>query len=343
MQPERDREAREPGRQLLLSLVVGVPTAISVLRLWVEAGGDLGTTLVLAANIGPVNLLTILITTGTTIAVAVMVAIFALGGIVSASPPDGRRHLIREWSDRFSGPVKAGIFLIAVVTLPILMLPMLLIGYCAAFQVDPYRLAGPLPAGKGVRRLAMAGWTTLFLLALVGWVVLFGPTIRDAYYDREYLPLALLAAPPVLLMLGAAGPVARPVVPVLAKGGLAAIVGMAMLAVYPIVATPILPLTVVTVANGQSGPVTPIRGYVIDVDDTSMAILREQGGIRYVRNSDIRDRILCPDSRDIPLYRLWIYDFHVEDSLLRAVGRKVRPVPPPDRLCRASLLQTENP
>jgi hypothetical protein len=45
--------------------------------------------------------------------------------------------------------------------------------------------------------------------------------------------------------------------------------------------------------------------------------------------------VLCPTEDELPRHRLRIHDFHIEDSLLEGLGRRVRPVHRIDAACRA--------
>ncbi|MEV0152568.1 hypothetical protein AB0H57_02350 [Micromonospora sp. NPDC050686] len=97
--------------------------------------------------------------------------------------------------------------------------------------------------------------------------------------------------------------------------------------------TPVLPLTVTTVESSP-GVTEDIRGHVVTTDDVSMVLLQERGGVRYVPTDQVRAQVLCPSEEELPRHRLRIHDFHVEDSLLEGLGRRVRPVHRIDAACR---------
>ncbi|NJP34116.1 hypothetical protein [Micromonospora thermarum] len=63
-------------------------------------------------------------------------------------------------------------------------------------------------------------------------------------------------------------------------------------------------------------------------------IPQERGGVRYVPVDQVRAQVLCPSEAELPRHRLRIHDFHVEDSLLEGLGRRVRPVHRVDAACR---------
>ncbi|MEV4543090.1 hypothetical protein [Micromonospora echinaurantiaca] len=319
-------ERRARASQSFWTAVVGVPAVFSVLRLGVEAGGELQTTLLLVANVGPVNLLAGFLTTAARLLSTALVAVFALGAVLGASvdrlPPGGRRRpLFARWAEITPAWFVAASFLLALVTWPLLYLPLLVPAAAAAFQFTPERLhERPVPR-------------VLIIAALLGgylWLLL--PTLRDAWGQGEPLPVLLLVVPP-LLALGIAGPLPGAVIRPLASVTQAAVLAMLVWAALPVISTPVLPLTVTTVGSG-SGATEDVRGHVVTTDDVNMVILQEQGGVRYVPVDQVRAQVLCPTEEELPRHRLRIHDFHVEDSLLEGLGRRVRPVHRIDAACR---------
>lgn len=175
----------------------------------------------------------------------------------------------------------------------------------------------------------------LVVLFLYGWAV--WPTLLDAWHQGEIFVLAMLALPPLLAPL-CSGPVPA----FLARCVMAIVQPVLLLALafasLPVVTTPVLPLTVTTV-DGPDGAPEYIRGHVIGSDDEMTAILQERGGVRYIPNKAVTARVLCPSDAELPVYRLRVRDFHVEDSLLEALGRRVRPVTITDAACRSMPAQ----
>ncbi|MFI7486774.1 hypothetical protein ACIBXA_00140 [Micromonospora echinaurantiaca] len=319
-------ERRARASQSFWTAVVGVPAVFSVLRLGVEAGGELQTTLLLVANVGPVNLLAGFLTTAARLLSTALVAVFALGAVLGASadrlPPGGRRRpLFARWAEITPAWFVAASFLLALVTWPLLYLPLLVPAAAAAFQFTPERLhERPVPR-------------VLIIAALLGgylWLLL--PTLRDAWGQGEPLPVLLLVVPP-LLALAIAGPLPGAVIRPLASVTQAAVLAMLVWAALPVISTPVLPLTVTTVGS-ESGATEDVRGHVVTTDDVNMVILQEQGGVRYVPVDQVRAQVLCPSEEELPRHRLRIHDFHVEDSLLEGLGRRVRPVHRIDAACR---------
>ncbi|MER5457861.1 hypothetical protein ABT008_24090 [Micromonospora sp. NPDC002389] len=323
MDVDADRtERRARASQSFWTAVVGVPAVFSVLRLGVEAGGELQTTLLLVANVGPVNMLAGFLTTAARLLCTALVAVFALGGVLAASrEATARRSLFARWMDVTPSWFIAASFLMALVTWPLLYLPLLLPTLAAAFGLTPVRLHE-----RPVVRVLMitAGYT--------GYLWLLVPTLRDAWEQAEPLPIVLLVVPP-LLALFVAGPLPRVVLRAFAPLSQAAVLVVLVWAALPVISTPVLPLTVTTV--GATDQATEeIRGHVVTTDDVHTVILQERGGVRYVPVDFVREQVLCPSEEELPRYRLWIHDFHVEDSLLEGLGRRVRPVHRVDAACR---------
>ncbi|MGI5524391.1 hypothetical protein ACQEUX_26095 [Micromonospora sp. CA-259024] len=319
-------ERRARASQSFWTALVGVPAIFSVLRLGVEAGGELQTTLLLVANVGPVNLLAGFLTTAARLLSTGMVAVFALGAVLAVSadrlpPGTGRRPLFARWADITPAWAVLASFLLALITWPLLYLPLLLPAFVAAFQLHPGRLH---------ERAAPRLLIIIALLAGYGWLML--PTMRDAGRQGDVLVLALIVVPP-LLALFIAGPLPGVVIRPLASVTEVAVLATLVWAAVPVISTPVLPLTVTTVGV-ENGPTEDVRGHVVTTDDVNMVILQERGGVRYVPVGLVRAQVLCPSEEELPRRQLRIHDFHVEDSLLEGMGRRVRPVHRIDATCR---------
>ncbi|MBM0232535.1 hypothetical protein JNW91_12080 [Micromonospora sp. STR1_7] len=320
-------ERRARASQSFWTALVGVPAIFSVLRLGVEAGGELQTTLLLVANVGPVNLLAGFLTTAARLLSTGLVAVFALGAVLAVSadrlPPGARRRpLFARWADITPAWVVLASFLLALLTWPLLYLPLLLPAFVAAFQLRPERLHE-----RVLPRLLLI----VALLAGYGWLLL--PMLRDAWEQGEWLVLALVVVPPLLAVF-IAGPLPGMVIRPLATLTEVAVLAMLVWAALPVISTPVLPLTVTTV-GAENGPTEDVRGHVVTTDDVNMVILQEQGGVRYVPVGLVRAQVLCPSEEELPRHRLRVHDFHIEDSLLEGMGRRVRPVHRIDAACRA--------
>ena len=288
-------QRRARASQSFWTAVVGVPAVFSVLRLGVEAGGELQTTLLLVANVGPVNLLAGFLTTAARLLSTGLVAVFALGAVLRVSvdrmPPTVRRPLFVRWSDLTPAWFVVASFLLALVTWQLLYLPLLVPAFVAAFQLTPARLHDHV-----VPRALLV----VALLAGYGW--LLAPTLVDAWQQREVLALLLLVVPP-LLALAVTGPLPGAVIRPLASITEAAVLAMLVWAALPVITTPVLPLTVTTVESSP-GVTEDIRGHVVTVDDVNMVLLQERGGVRYVPVDDVRAQVLCPSEEELPRHRL---------------------------------------
>ncbi|MCW3813156.1 hypothetical protein ONA91_01610 [Micromonospora sp. DR5-3] len=318
-------ERRARASQSFWTAVVGVPAVFSVLRLGVEAGGELQTTLLLVANVGTVNLLAGFLTTAAQLLSAGLVAVFALGAVLRISvdrmPPGVRRPLFVRWVDTTPAWFAVASFLLALVTWPLLYLPLLVPAFVAAFQLSPERLHEQV-----VPRALLLG------AGFTGYLWLLAPTLLDAWQQRELLAMVLLVVPPVLALF-VTGPLPAAVIRPLASVTEAAVLATLVWAALPVISTPVLPLTVTTIESAP-GVSEDIRGHVVTVDDVNVVLLQERGGVRYVPVDQVRAQVLCPSEEELPRRQLRIRDFHVEDSLLEGLGRRVRPVHRIDAACR---------
>ncbi|GAB7046812.1 hypothetical protein [Catenuloplanes indicus] len=330
--PEPAEPAARAG-QSFWSVVVGVPAIFSVLRLGVEAGGELQTTLLLVANVDPINLIAALFTTAARFVSATLVGVLAIGGVALAghTPDQGRLPLFARWLRAAPLWFAVAAFGLAAITWQIMYLPLLLPCAVAAFQSI---VTVPRESRRTVAAVAVAG------VVAYGWLV--GPTVAAAAGQGAWLVCTLFVAPP-LLAPGVRGPLPRRFVGVLTVLAQSVALIMVVTAAVPMITTPVLPLTVTTVLRADPADAASpagaretedILGHVITVDDVHMVILQESGGVRYVPTGLVRAQVLCPTEGELPRYRLWVRGFHVEDSLLEGLGRQVRPASRLDAACR---------
>jgi hypothetical protein len=323
------------SREAFWTLVVGAPAGLSVLRLWVESGGELQTTLLLVSNVGPLNLGAALFATVTQLVTVVLVACFAAGGIVrataAAAGPDSRLRTRPPMVARMTAAAPswfvAAAFLVAALTWKIIFLPLLVPAAVAAFQRPPWRLLDQPVAGVGFCLAAAAGYF---------WLV--GPAIGAAWTAQERVIAVLLAVPP-LVAFGVAGPLPGWFGLTFATVAQPAILGLVVLAVWSALQTPILPLVVTEVGTDEGTEL--LRGHVVSVDDVHMVLLQQQGGVRYVPTGDVRSTVMCATPQELPAFTTRVRDYHVEDSLLIAIGRRVRPAVQIDPLCRITELSPD--
>ncbi len=314
--PERDNTG-------FWTVAIGAPVLLSVLRLWVEAGGELQTTLLLVEHVDPINLVAALVATGSWLVSAMFVAALAIGGVLGAGGETGRQMWVARWAEQTPPWVKLGSFTIAAFTWQLIYLPMLLLALCAAYQLSPRRV-----------------WVALVGLAF--YAVLIGQTLLEALRladPRARAMAVLLLAGPVVLALFIAGPLRPGFVRPFAVGAQLFGVGLLLWAALPMVTTPVLPLTV-TVVSGPGDSVEYVRGHVITTDDVSTVVLEENGQVRYLPNEDIEAQDLCPTSQEIPRFPLrflfpGMEPVSLEHSVLSGLGRANRGSTPGSPACRS--------
>jgi hypothetical protein len=92
--------------------------------------------------------------------------------------------------------------------------------------------------------------------------------------------------------------------------------------------SPILPTSAVEVTAGTG--VQVLRGQVITVDDTSTAILDNDGDVHFVPNGSVRTRTLCPEPAQAPKSAVVVRGWPVEESVLEwvAPNRRVTAIDP---------------
>jgi len=319
------------------TLVVGTPTAFSILRLWVEAGGELQTTLLLVSNVGPLNLVAALFATVTKPVTIALVALFAVGAMLRVTAehaPEGdrlREHppLAARIAGMAPGWLIVSVFFLAVLTWEIFYLPLLLPAAVATLQVPPWRMYD--------RRLVTPA-ACAAALALYYWLV--GPAVLDAWQGDEKVIAVLLALPP-LVAFGIAGPLPVPFARGFVVAAQAGILWLIIQVGLQAVSAPILPVVVTEVRTAEGS--VPLRGHVVNVNDIHTVILQEHGGVQYVANGAVESMVLCGTPQEIPTFATRVRDYHVEDSLLSALGRHLRPRMEIDPICRVSHLPPPRP
>jgi hypothetical protein len=277
-------------------------------------------------------------TNGTPLVTAGIIAAIAIGSVLEISaehaPAGSRlvsaRPLLARLARATPGWFVAANFVLAFATWKILYLPLL--APAAMVTIQRTRWYRAIHDPYTTKRIAA------YLVGIVsyGWLIL--PTIRDSWVTDEFMGVVLLGVP-MLLVPAVTGPVPEWLAKLISLVSPPVLLVLLLLGAAPVFATPILPLTVTVVNGGENGAAEPfeyIRGHVISSDDVNMVILQEKGGVRYIPNSTIRQQVLCSTADELPRYRLRIHDFHVEDSLLRALGRRIRPVTITDAACRVA-------
>lgn len=323
---------KERDNQAFWTVAIGIPVLLSVLRLWVEAGGELQTTLLLVEHIDPINLIAALVATASWLVSALFVGALAIGGVLNASGEPGRSRRLARWTAAAPTWVRLGSFALAAITWQLIYLPLLLLAAAAAFQLSPWN-------GRRWRGALIS------LGALTVYFGLLAQTIHDASRlasgQARTMALLLLIAPPILALF-VAGPlrpwIVRPWAVVTQLIGAVLFVWVAV----PIVTTPVLPSTVTVVRSDESGQGPDyLQGYVITSDEVNTVILSKQGAVTYVPNGRIEGVYLCPTDDEIPRYRLrlrvplpQVEQVSLEHSVLRGLGQAKRGSVTPSPACR---------
>ncbi|HEX6685905.1 MAG TPA: hypothetical protein VF062_24225 [Candidatus Limnocylindrales bacterium] len=323
------RTARAEYREAFWTLAAGAPVVLSVLRLWVESGGELQTTLLLASNVPTLNLVAALFVTGTQTVTMLLIAVLTVGGILNATvrvaAPESRLRthvpLVAKLAAAAPPWFVIAIFGLALLTWRIFYLPLLVPAAVAVMQRPLWRVHDRLPAA-----------IAFCLAVLTAYGILIAPAVMNAWTGGERLIVLLLVAPP-LVAFGIAGPLPVWFARIFSVAGQLAIVVLAVVTFQAALSTPILPMVVTELRAGEGSPEF-IRGNVVYADDIYLVVLEEQGGVRYIPTGEIKSTVLCATPEDIPAFGTRVRGFHVEDSLLTALGRQVRPQVRVDPACR---------
>lgn len=200
-----------------------------------------------------------------------------------------------------------------------MLLPLYVLGLCAAFQVRvPWRL-------RTSRRWAMVVGSLLLI------VLATNSSAMKAPFDLA--PIAVMLTPPVLVHLGLFRRLERIRFTILVKGSVLITALLAALAGYQIITTPILPLTAVEISTqGSPAPQQLLRGYIISEDESLTTILREDGGVAIIERRDIIERISCLVPREQSRYRL-VAGLALDESVLQRFAKSQRETGPPDPRC----------
>jgi hypothetical protein len=228
--------ARAEYREAFWTLAAGAPVVLSLLRLWVESGGELQTTLLLASNVPTLSLVAALFVTSTQAVTMVLIAMLTAGGILNATvrvaPEDSRLRahvpLVGKLANAAPLWFVLAIFALALLTWRIFYLPLLLPAVVAVSQRPPWRIHDRLPVA------------ICFCLALLtAYGVLIAPAVKEALTGREFLIAMLLVVPP-LVAFGIAGPLPVWFARIFAVVAQLTIVGLAVITLQSAMRTPIL-------------------------------------------------------------------------------------------------------
>jgi hypothetical protein len=316
-------------RQWLLSLLPVFPLVLLVLRLWTLAGQDVPTMLLLVQHVSPVGPVSALVITLLWVFPVVVLVAGALGALLRASAHDPLRSRLGRASARIPDWVLILAGLVAVVTWQLRFLPALVM---LALMITG--LLAWIRHGGWVWRIVALGLPAVVAIAEYAW---FGGAIVAAARAGEVVTTVLLVLPPAVTP-ALTGPVpAVAARPVAARTALVA----ALLAPFVIGAiflrTPVLPSIALELERGGGAPPEVVRGFVIDVDDTTTTLLDEHGLVRFLPNRQVRSKALCPGPGDPPASVVDVHGWPVEETVLGWVA-PARQRPVDDPRCRGRPL-----
>ncbi|MGN9768794.1 hypothetical protein ACTMS2_26945 [Micromonospora sp. SD12] len=323
----------QQAQQWLLTLLPAFPVLLLVLRLWRLSRQDMPTMLLLVQYVSPLGLLSALLIALVWAFPLVVLVLAVLGRLLQVSAPDRfdpERSLLAYGTVRTPGWVLVAAIALAALTWQLRFLPLLLMLALWLLALRT-RLRHP---DRPRRILATA--LVLPVVAAAASYAWLAPAVPRAVGEGELATALLLVVPP----LGAVvltGPVPRPVAPALTR-----VLAYAVAAVVPLVTgvvflrVPLLPAVAVEVGP-EAGPVREVvRGEAVTVTDRMTIVLDGRGEVRFLPNDHVRGQLLCPDPGRIPVSRVDVYGWHVEETALdwmiprQAVGR-------PDPRCLGRL------
>lgn len=196
-----DRPAGPPTRgfdwQGPWPLIVGIPVTVSALHVWIQSGGNMQLTLLMLQNINPVSFFTTMVFAALWQLAMVPVLILAVGSLIlrsAADPADEEvltaRYAFARWTRRIPNSVRWISFALAAISWPVM--------YLAWYALALYSVAlGPTRRDRPVRL------PTIVSGAAVAALILLVPLFRSAWRAGAGFPIVALAAPLLLLVLGA--------------------------------------------------------------------------------------------------------------------------------------------
>ncbi|MGK5518884.1 hypothetical protein ACSNN9_05950 [Micromonospora sp. URMC 107] len=314
------RADRRPGtkqaqqaQQWLLTLLPAFPVLLLVLRLWRLSRQDMPTMLLLVQYVSPLGLLSALLIALVWAFPLVVLVLAVLGRLLQVSAPDRfdpERSLLAYGTVRTPGWVLVAAIALAALTWQLRFLPLLVMLALWLLALRT-RLRHP----DRPRRLLVTALVLPVVAAAASYAWL-APAVPTAIRAGELATTLLLVVPP----LGAVvltGPVPRPVAPALTRAlayAVAAVVPLVMGVVF--LRVPLLPAVAVEVGP-EAGPVREVvRGQAVTVTDRMTIVLDGRGEVRFLPNDRVRGQLLCPDPGRIPVSRVDVYGWHVEETAL---------------------------
>ncbi|MEU6077927.1 hypothetical protein [Micromonospora sp. NPDC047074] len=334
------RVDRRPGtkqaqqaQQWLLTLLPAFPVLLLVLRLWRLSRQDMPTMLLLVQYVSPLGLLSALLIALVWAFPLVVLVLAVLGRLLQVSAPerfDPERSLLAYGTVRTPGWVLVSAIALAALTWQLRFLPLLLMLALWLLALRT-RLRHPDRA-----RLILVTGLVLPVVAAAASFAWLAPAVPSALREGEVATALLLVVPP----LGAVvltGPIPRPVAPALTRTlsyTVAAVVPLVLGVVF--LRVPLLPDVAVEVGPETGAVREVVRGQAVTVTDRMTIVLDGRGEVRFLPNDQVRGQLLCPDPGRIPVSRVAVYGWHVEETALDWMIPR-QPVDRPDARCLGRL------
>ncbi|MFG1891543.1 hypothetical protein ACGFIR_27190 [Micromonospora sp. NPDC049051] len=296
-----------------MTLLPAFPVLLLVLRLWRLSRQDMPTMLLLVQYVSPLGLLSALLIALVWAFPLVVLVLTVLGRLLQVSSPDRfdpERSLLAYGTVRTPGWVLVAAIALAALTWQLRFLPLLVMLALSLLALRT-RLRHPERP-----RLLLLTALVLPVLAAAASYAWLAPAVPNALGEGELATALLLVVPP-LGALVLTGPLPRPVAPALTRVlayAVSAAVPLVMGAVF--LRVPLLPAVAVEVGP-EAGPVREVvRGEAVTVTDRMTIVLDGQGEVRFLPNDQVRGQLLCPDRGRIPVSRVHVYGWHVEETAL---------------------------
>ncbi|SCL34791.1 hypothetical protein GA0070616_5059 [Micromonospora nigra] len=283
--------------------------------------------LLLVQYVSPLGLLSALLIALVWAVPLVVLVPAVLGRLLQVSAPhrfDPERSLLAYGTVRIPDWVLVSAAALAAVTWQLRFLPallMLLLWWVAL------RTRQRHPGRPGLVFAATVGLPVLAATACYAW---FGPAVVAALRQGEVATAVLLALPPAGAVV-LTGPVPHRVAPALARTLTYAVAGLVPLAMGVLfLRVPLLPAVAVEVGDEHTREV--VRGEAVTVTDRMTIVLDGGGEVRFLPNNRVLAQTLCPDPGRVPISRVQVYGWPVEDTALDWMMPR-RPVVDPDPRC----------
>jgi hypothetical protein len=309
----------------LFTALPAFPLVLLVLRLWYLSRQDLPTMLLLVQYVSPLGMISALFITLLWAVPAVVLTLRLLGGLLvvsSRAPAQAARSLLAVTALRMPDWVVVVAAALAGITWQLRFLPALIMMLVSIMGLTAWQRH---PADRTVLRIVALGAPVGAAVAVLLWVL---PGIIDAIRAGEIATVLLLALPPLLgTLLTGPVPVRAARLATHWPAVIAALIAPFVVGVV-FLRSPVLATSAVEFA-GVSG-VQVLRGQVISVDDTSTAILDDEGEVHFVPNGAVRTRTLCPEPAQAPRSAVVVRGWPVEESVLEWVAptRRVTAIDP---------------